>query len=366
MCVIVIKKAGVLMPNEENIRDMWERNSDGAGFMYAVGGEVIIEKGFMTLRDFNNALAGAEKRLHSKGYIIKEVPFILHFRITTHGGTNAENTHPFPISKNIKTLQALDVITDLGMAHNGIIRNTPRSIKISDTMEFIISMVTPLRGLNSEFLNHKEIRELLKDSVNGSRLVFLTKDGDITKIGSWDNGTIEGTEELIYSNLHHEPYTHTNYTGTSYGNWSQYDDDEWYKRYQGDTKKKAKRNFKVIPMDVKPIAGEHNYALCKTEDIIGIEMLYPEGEQFDGKERPLESTMSIQEVDKNPKFNRYVDKHGATYYRSNYNVKVPLRVTSSIYWDMLIQISKDRKTYRIITSTTAVGDYVKAELVEFI
>ena len=55
MCVIAIKKAGVDMPTHTKIQNMFKRNSDGAGFMYAVENEVVIEKGFMTLRDFNNA-----------------------------------------------------------------------------------------------------------------------------------------------------------------------------------------------------------------------------------------------------------------------------------------------------------------------
>ena len=56
MCIIAAKPAGVAMPSAEKIENMWNRNSDGAGIMYAVDNKVHIEKGFMTYASFNAKL----------------------------------------------------------------------------------------------------------------------------------------------------------------------------------------------------------------------------------------------------------------------------------------------------------------------
>jgi len=57
MCVVAIKNKGVAFPNDDSIKAMWDANSDGAGFMYALDNKVFIEKGFMKLSDLNGAVA---------------------------------------------------------------------------------------------------------------------------------------------------------------------------------------------------------------------------------------------------------------------------------------------------------------------
>ena len=93
MCIIAIKPAGIKMPATTTIENMWYNNNDGAGFMYAAKGTVLIEKGFMTLEKFKAALNRLEKSIDTTS-----TPIILHFRITTHGGTSPGNTHPFPVT----------------------------------------------------------------------------------------------------------------------------------------------------------------------------------------------------------------------------------------------------------------------------
>ena len=100
MCIIAIKPAGITMPATTTIENMWYNNRDGAGFMYATGGTVHIEKGFMKLKSLKTAL----KRLETSIDVVN-TPIVLHFRITTHGGTAAENCHPFPVSEKLPLLQ---------------------------------------------------------------------------------------------------------------------------------------------------------------------------------------------------------------------------------------------------------------------
>ena len=362
MCVIAIKPQGAKMPNEENIKDMFDRNEDGAGFMYAMDGEVNIEKGFMTLRDFNNALAHAEKVIMAKGYTVEELPFILHFRITTHGGTNPANTHPFPVSPNIKTLQALDVVTNLGMVHNGIIRNTPRSQKISDTMEYILGMVMPLNNLNKDFLKFETTKDVLKATINGSRLAFLAGDGTITKVGVWENGTVEGTEDIEYSNLHHEPYIYSGNDGYNYGN------------YHGDSRTHVADNYvpktyKRRDIFTKQIPFDEDLFVVHADDIIANELTYDEAQQFDGGARPFDDELRAQCVTTGTNsFERHIDRAGQVYYKNQYvgKKKKKLRLSTSSYWSMLIRVNKKDNTYNLLAGNDFDGHYEKTEVMEVV
>ena len=138
MCIIAIKSRGVELPSEEILQNMWRANRDGAGFMYAKDGAVHIKKGFMTYESFIAEI----RKLGSSGEM-RNLPLIMHFRITTHGGTKPENTHPFPVTDSIGVLKKLNSTTKLGMAHNGIIDILPRE-GISDTMEYTASQLAPL------------------------------------------------------------------------------------------------------------------------------------------------------------------------------------------------------------------------------
>ena len=44
MCIIAAKPAGVNMPDDKILENMWNRNDDGAGFMYAVAGYLLAAK----------------------------------------------------------------------------------------------------------------------------------------------------------------------------------------------------------------------------------------------------------------------------------------------------------------------------------
>lgn len=205
MCVIAAKPAGIEMPTEEEIETMWFKNNDGAGLMYAINNKVHIEKGFMKLEDFKEKLTELDKK-----YELKKLPLVMHFRITTHGGTSAENTHPFPISDSIGMLKKPKVITTLGVAHNGIINVTPRK-GISDTMEYIAGQLAPLARAVPDFYKNKDLLQMIANATT-SKLAFLDGKGKIVTVGEFyeHNG-------VKYSNRSYE----------SYYNWRNFDWDEW-------------------------------------------------------------------------------------------------------------------------------------------
>lgn len=189
MCIICAKNKGIEMPSWDIIENMWYNNTDGAGLMWVEDGAVRISKGYMKYEDFEAELNRLGERLD-----LKETPVVMHFRITTHGGTKPENCHPFPITDQIGLLQKLRCNTDVGVAHNGILSFTPRK-GISDTMEYIATQLAIIKKMNRKFLKHDYLMQLIKNATEGSRLCFLDKYGKIYTTGNFieDNG-------ILYSN----------------------------------------------------------------------------------------------------------------------------------------------------------------------
>ena len=214
MCIIAAKPAGVAMPSRDTIRTMWDGNRDGAGLMYLEGGKVTIEKGFMTYKSFAKKLDQLEKRLD-----LTKTPVVMHFRITTHGGTKPENCHPFPITDSIGALKKLTSRTDIGVAHNGIIHIIPRS-GISDTMEYIASQLAPLKRALPRFYENKNAMLLVKNAID-SKMAFLTKEGKIYTVGDFvtDKGVLYSNRSYIKSSMRYRDL----------GSWNCYADfeDDW-------------------------------------------------------------------------------------------------------------------------------------------
>jgi predicted glutamine amidotransferase len=218
MCIIAIKPAGVKMPATTTIENMWYNNSDGAGLMYAAGGTVHIEKGFMTLKAFKDALKRLKKSLDTTS-----TPIILHFRITTHGGTSPGNTHPFPVTEKLPLLQMTKCKTHLAVAHNGIINIKPSKKDVSDTMEYIISQLAPLYQLKKDFYKHEAGKKLVYNFIK-SKMAFLDCAGHVETIGDF----ITGDDGILYSNSSYK-------ARTVYYNWDIWEDFsiQWYESEHG-------------------------------------------------------------------------------------------------------------------------------------
>lgn len=190
MCIIAIKPAGVKMPDENIRKNMWYGNPHGAGFMYPCEGGVRIEKGFMTL-------SAMEERLAELGDLTDRT-VVMHYRITTHGGTTPENCHPFPITDNTTVLGKPVIRTNIGVAHNGIIHSvTPRK-GISDTMEYIASQLYWAKKIDRYFYLDENWLSLIEEAID-SKMVFLDQSGKFTTIGKF-----EEDDGVLYSNRSYE------------------------------------------------------------------------------------------------------------------------------------------------------------------
>lgn len=218
MCIIAAKPAGVAMPKPEYINNMFSNNKDGAGFMYANNNKVYIEKGFMNQKAFEDRLDEL-----SRQFDLTKLPMVMHFRITTHGGTKPENCHPFPISDSIGHLKKLKTRSDMGVAHNGIITIDCRSKDISDTMEYIAGQMAPLKRAVPKFYKNKDLLEMISNAI-GSKMVIMNAIGEMVFIGNFEekdgvkysNGTFKygsSLRDFCYSyNLYGDDF----YSGATY------------------------------------------------------------------------------------------------------------------------------------------------------
>jgi predicted glutamine amidotransferase len=184
MCIAICKPEGIIIP-EEYLTESFEYNPDGAGFMYAEGNELYIEKGFMDYQSFRDAWEPHQDKVAA-----------LHFRIRTHGATDQENTHPFQVGNN------------LGFIHNGIIGqvSTKDDPSKSDTYHFNQKFLQQFYKRDSRFIYKDHFKDLIKSYIGMSKLVFLNNKGHYTIVneqqGSWDNG-------VWYSNNSYKPVAYS-------------------------------------------------------------------------------------------------------------------------------------------------------------
>ncbi len=262
MCIIVIKPAGIKMPAIKTLENCWYNNNDGAGLMYATGGTVHIEKGFMSLKAFKEALNKLKKSIN-----IVNTPMVMHFRITTHGGTSPGNCHPFPISEKLPVLTMTKNKTTLAVAHNGIIDIKPSRKDISDTMEYIINQLAPLYRLKKDFYRLPAGKKLIYNFIK-SKMVFLDNAGRIETIGDF----IE-VDGVLYSNTSYK-------AKTIYYDWDIWSDYsiQWY----------ASEHGKYLSW----LSEEDGYIIISNGDIISAEYCLVD-EQGNLYEYDIESDIAI-------------------------------------------------------------------------
>jgi predicted glutamine amidotransferase len=89
MCLAVaVRKNSVRNIKREDMLEAFDTNNDGAGFAWHTGGKVKFQKGFFKFEEFWEAF----DRVRNEN---PEAPFLIHFRMRTHGARSPENTHPF-------------------------------------------------------------------------------------------------------------------------------------------------------------------------------------------------------------------------------------------------------------------------------
>jgi predicted glutamine amidotransferase len=221
MCIAIFKPLGIDLPKKEILKRCFNNNPDGAGFMFVANDKVNVKKGFMSFKTFEKALKKLDKK-----YEVKNIPMVLHFRITTQGGVKASLTHPFALSNNYDTMKQLDGTYDVAIAHNGII-SCSSSYGVSDhndTMEFIKEIMFPLINGKKDYYQNENSMSVIKYLLGGNRFAIMDKFGHTELLGDWIN------DDNVY-------YSNSSYKDSPMKTTSSILDNFNYKLYKPTTKK---------------------------------------------------------------------------------------------------------------------------------
>lgn len=171
MCLIAYQPSGVGMLDKAAMRNGWDGNSDGAGYMFAANGKLTIRKPFWKFKQF-------WKSYKSDYAANPQSAFVLHFRWSTHGAMDSVNTHPHELCNG-----------RIGLVHNGMLPiEPPFKSDISDTVYFCRTVLAhrPLSQLMSE-----DYGVILAELIGvANKFVLLDELGNVSivneKSGLWD------------------------------------------------------------------------------------------------------------------------------------------------------------------------------------
>ena len=220
MCVIASIPAGSTI-DEKTLRNMWNRNPDGAGIAWLEDGRVNMYKS-MKLKPFLTKFKVIVKSHGSSDILV-------HMRIATCGEVCLDNNHPFYLLQNGQELK------DTVFAHNGqLFDYTPpaKFKELSDTRYF-----NELFWNNFNYLQLDDwrVQDMIGNIIgkHSNKFVILTANAALkaeTYIINKHLGEYEN--EVWFSNMAHKP-RETIVAGTSTGsrydkrpyNWNGYNPD---------------------------------------------------------------------------------------------------------------------------------------------
>lgn len=186
MCVVVYKKSGIELPSKEDLKRCYDHNNDGAGYMFRYNNKIHIRKGF-----FDFELLYHDLKNRYDGYNLIDEDVVIHFRITSMGRDNIQNTHPFPVTTKNDMFNYRYLITEKGVAHNGTMSFLNPSNGESDTLVFSREYLPLL-----DYSNPK-IRDIIRE-LTKSKFVVMDK------YKTYLIGEFQEKEEILYSNLYHD------------------------------------------------------------------------------------------------------------------------------------------------------------------
>jgi len=198
MCIAIYKPAGKHL-TRRTLKNCWDNNNDGGGFMYVEEGRIIIRKEMDNFRDF-------WKKYQQAAPDSRRV--VLHFRISTSGKIDKRNCHPHRVSPR------------LAFVHNGII-----NIKEIDGLSDTVTFGKQVLGLLPEGFQYCTAhRYLISVTIGYSKLIIMNSSNQVTIInetqGSWDdeiwfsNGTYKWPKAAPYNSTVNN--STTPYNGTAY------------------------------------------------------------------------------------------------------------------------------------------------------
>ena len=174
MCCIVIKPAGVEMPNKRILDMIAAHNQHGFGFCTSSGKNCKTTNYDIFLRELSKVTASEA--------------CIVHMRWATHGSVCSSNCHPF-----------YDKETGYWFAHNGVLPIASVNNMTDSEIAFRTRFVPALKRMSIE---SREFDNIVNDVRGSSRFAFL-RGKDVYIYGNY-----EELGNCYYSNLNWLPYSY--------------------------------------------------------------------------------------------------------------------------------------------------------------
>jgi len=169
MCLAIYQPAGVEV-SEKYLRNGFSNHADGAGFAWAVNGQLHVKKGIFDVEE-----------VISHYQTIKQYPCLIHFRKATHGTVDELNCHPFLFNDG-----------KLALIHNGVLSIKCEIEGWSDTAHFVKLVLEPMIKRNNVPINDGALQYLLATSIGTDKMAIMDGDGNTYVIneekGKWDGG----------------------------------------------------------------------------------------------------------------------------------------------------------------------------------
>lgn len=171
MCLLIHQPRGVTF-SRADIADFAKRNPDGFGVAYGDGKRLHLLRLVGSLSEIQDAYTR-----HAAG---REC--VIHFRMTTHGETNADNAHPYPITP------------DIALAHNGMLAiGNPHDESMSDTWHLVEFFIRPIAQTDPDLLFNPVWGEMLGRLIgSGNKLAIAHRDGRVAIINKAAGTTHKG------------------------------------------------------------------------------------------------------------------------------------------------------------------------------
>ena len=195
MCIAIYTPAGKVLP-KNILENCFENNDDGCGFAYI--NTSLTEKRQIFVKktlDFDTFYRQYQRATR----VNPDSPFLIHFRIKTHGPVSKENCHPFMVRD------------DLVFIHNGIISGVGHDKEKSDTRLFNERV---LKKLPVGWEDNTGIRTLVEDFIGHSKIITMDLDG-VVQIFNEEKGTWK--DNCWFSNTSYNKRTY--YGGNAYGGY---------------------------------------------------------------------------------------------------------------------------------------------------
>lgn len=189
MCLMVHQPKDTILP-DDLVKDVYTRNPDGIGVMWAESGKLKFKKAIVT--DADEFL-----KFYKENIVGKEC--VWHARMMTHGDVDLENCHPYPVFGFDGTPTDGSTLPLL-MMHNGILDYGNAADKTkSDTWHYIRNFLRPMLKDNTEFAFTEAFKSVVGKHITGAnRFAFMDPLGRVTLVnkptgveyaGAWFSNT---------------------------------------------------------------------------------------------------------------------------------------------------------------------------------